>query len=373
MSSSQELYSRIVHTLNGLVSVAHIAQLNNWAWLTVGIIQAQSVALGQVVTHLPWTAKAESRIARVRRWLSNSQVDGWRLYEPVLAHALRDWRATHAYVILDGLAVFGDRWQIFRLSLLHGGRAIPLVWVVRPGKGLTQVEALRAMLERAAQFLAPRVKSVTFLADRGFRDCDWAELCLKIGWHYDIRIAANTYLVWADGRSASLAALVPPGRNRYFQQVSLTQQAKLATHVSVTWTADAQPDMVAVISDRPAGPARLREYARRMGIEQSFRDDQSGGFDLEHTQLRHAERLERLLLAVALATLWCHELGEHVLHTGETARRDIDPGPTRELSLFQLGLRWLKRCVSTALHRLPTFLARLSPLKLAPVIKSAPS
>ncbi|HLF26226.1 MAG TPA: transposase, partial [Anaerolineae bacterium] len=122
--------------------------------------------------------------------------------------------------------------------------------------------------------------------------------------------------------------------------------------------------------DQTAGRARLREYGRRMSIEQSFRDDKSGGFDLEHTRLQHADRLERLLLAMAVATLWCHELGELVLAHGETARRQIDPGPTRELSLFQLGLRWLKRCVSTAMHDLPIFRARLSNLKRAPVVRA---
>ena len=58
-----------------------------------------------------------------------------------------------------------------------------------------------------------------------------------------------------------------------------------------------------------------------------------------------------------------HELGEHLFEQGEDARREIDPGPTRELSLFQLGLRWLKRCVSTNISLLPAFMARLSPLK----------
>jgi hypothetical protein len=50
-----------------------------------------------------------------------------------------------------------------------------------------------------------------------------------------------------------------------------------------------------------------------------------GVFDLEHTQLRHAERLEPLLLAAALATVWSHEFSEGVLQAGEDARREIDP------------------------------------------------
>ena len=367
MSSSRELYTRVIHTLSPLVSVAHISHLTNWAWIVVGIVQANSIALSRIATHIPGEAQAESRVTSIRRWLKNFRVDVWELYRPVLEHALQDWQAVTAVVILDGVMVFGDRWQIFRLSLAHGGRAIPLVWLVLPGKGLTQMEKLEPMLTRAAAFLNGRVKHVVFLADAGFRDCDWAQLCLKIGWNYGIRIACNTYVTLTNGWSGSIQALgVQPGQRRYYQQVWLTQAQKLCTNLTVTWTpGDEQhsPELLALISAQPAARARLREYAIRMHTEESFRDDQSGGFDMAHTRLQHADRLERLLLALAIASLWCHELGEHVLAEGESVRRTIDPGPTRELSLFQLGLRWLKRCVSTNLDRLPAFRARLSPLK----------
>ena len=290
-----------------------------------------------------------------------------------MARVLDRWRAIEVFVILDGVMVFGDRWQVFRLSLRHGGRAIPLAWVVVAGKGVTSVERLTQMLTHVATFLRRRVQRVTFLADRGFRDCDWAKLCRKLGWNYDIRITCNTDLTGPEGRSCRIDELgVPRGQRRYFQNVSLTQAGLWAANLSVGWTdgdTKTQPELLAVMSNQPACRARLREYGYRMRIEQSFRDDKSGGFDLEHTRLQHADRLERLLLAMAVATLWCHELGEQVLARGETARRRIDPGPTRQLSLFQLGLRWLQRCVSVAIHDLPIFRARLSNLKLAPVVR----
>jgi hypothetical protein len=324
---------------------------------------------------VPGEAEAESRVMTIRRWLKNLHVDVWAFYRPILEHVLDGWRAVEATVVLDGVALFGDRLQIFRLSLVHGHRAIPLVWKVIPGKGLTQAEVLTAMLTQAAEFLRARVKRVRFLADRGFRDCDWAELCVKLGWHYDIRIQCNTMVTLENGWQGRVDELgVQPGQRRYFQNVWLTLESKWCAHLSVTWTEGDDkhaPELLAVISDQPACRARLREYGARMCIEQSFRDDKSGGFDMEHTRLQHPERLERLLLAVAIATLWCHELGEQVLSEGETCRREIDPGPERELSIFQLGLRWLKRCVATAIQRLPAFTARLTPLRLAPVIQSS--
>jgi hypothetical protein len=371
MSSNQELYTRLIGTLNALVSVTHIAELKNWVWIVVGILQSNSVALSQIATHIPGETQAESRVTTIRRWLKNFHVDVWSFYQPVLEQVLQGWQTVTATIILDGVMVWGDRWQIFRLSLAHGQRAIPLVWVVLPGTGVPPVEKLEAMLTRAAAFLKPRVKRVRFLADRGFRDCDWAKLCLKLGWNYAIREAHNTYVTLENGRSCRIDELgVQPGQRRYFQNVGLTQDLQLTTNLSVTWTTGDEkhtPELLAVVSDQRACHARLREYGVRMDTEESFRDDKSGGFEMADTRLRHAERLERLLLALAIAKLWCHELGEQVLQNGETARRIIDPGPERELSIFQLGLRWLKRCVSTNIHQLPTFRARLSPLMLAPV------
>lgn len=377
MSSSKELYTRLIGTLSPLVSVAHIAHLTNWVWIIVGILQANSIGLSQIAIYIPGEAKAESRVTTIRRWLKNFRVDVWELYRPVLEQALQGWHTVTAIVILDGVMVFGDRWQVFRLSLAHGGRAIPLVWLVLPGKGLTQVEKLETMLGRAAQFLNPRVKRVLFLADSGFRDCDWAHLCRKIGWNYVIRVACNTYVTLNNGWYGSIEALgVQPGQRRYYHQVWLTQDRKLYTNLTLTWTSGDEknpPELLALISDQPAARARLHEYAIRMHTEESFRDDKSGGFDMAHTRLQHADRLERLLLALAIAKLWCHELGEHVLQQGEAGRRVIDPGPARELSLFQLGLRWLKRCVSTNICLLPAFMARLSPLRHLAVVRAGVS
>ena len=328
MGNSDELYNRLIGTLSTLVNVRHIAELKNWIWIVVGILQSESITLSKIATHIPGEIEAESRVTTIRRWLMNFHVDVWSFYKPVLEHALEDWKSETANIILDGVMVGGDRWQILRLSLEHGHRAIPIGWVVVPGTGIPPVEKLEKMLTRAAEFLRLRVKSVIFLADRGFRDCDWAQLCQKLGWHYNIRTANNTIVTLKDGRSCPIDALgIQQGDRGYFQEVLFTQDLKLCANLSVAWTDGDEkhkPELLAVVSDRIACRARLREYGARMDTEESFRDDKSGGFDMANTRLLHAERLERLLLALAIAKLWCHELGEQVLEDGETARRVID-------------------------------------------------
>jgi hypothetical protein len=370
MSSSQELYNRLDEKLRAVVRVKNRKQVTNWIWIIVGILQSQSVNLSQIANTLPLATQAESRVTLIRRWLTNRHVKVWQFYKKVLEHVLAGWSSVETYLILDGVMVFGDRWQIFRVSLRHGCRAIPIAWAIVEGNGLVKVQKLKSMLEKVQRFMNRYVKRVTFLADAGFRDCDWAQLCQDLGWNYAIRIACNTYITFADGTSDRLDNLVPVNRNRYFQNVLLTRETKLQTNVSVTWTTDekGQPEMVAIITNQIACRARLREYSFRMSIEQSFRDEKSGGFDLAHTRLHHAQRIDHLLLALAIATLWCHELGEFVLKQGDPARCLVDPAHERTLSLFQLGLRWLTRFLATGLLFLPNFQARLSNLKLKPVV-----
>ena len=375
MSSSQELYNQLSEKLRELVPVKNSKQITNWIWLVVGILQSESCHLGQIANSLPMKSQAESRVTLLRRWLMNSHIKVWRFYKKVLEHVFVGWSNVSATIILDGVMLFGNRWQVFRVSLLHGNRAVPLAWMVVKGKGLVKVSKLKSMLEKVQRFLKRHVKEVLFLADAGFRDWDWAQLCTELGWNYGIRIACNTYVTLPNGTMDRLDRLVPENRNRYFQNALLTKEANWQANVSVTWTTDkdGMPEMVAVMNNQIACRARLREYAKRMSIEQSFRDDKSGGFDLEHTRLQHAERLNRLLLATALATLWCHELGEFVLKHGDDFRRQIDPSFQRTLSLFQLGLRWLKRCLTAAIYSLSPFQATLSNLRLKPVILLKPS
>jgi hypothetical protein len=375
MGGSEELYDRLSQKLMAVCGdqTTNIKQIVNLIWLVIGVINARSVALSKIANSLPGQIEAESRVTRIRRWLNNGHVEVWALYQPLLAEVLSGWYRAKITVVVDGTMVFRDRMQIYRLSLVHGCRAVPLGWIVTRGTGLIEAKRMKELFTRIATFLEAYAKQVTLLADRGFRDHDWAELCASVGWRYRIRVPKNTIVTFPDGQACRIDQLgVKPGTTQCFQAVQLTRQDPFLTNLAVTWSmGDAKnpPELVAVMTCQHASPKTLRQYARRMRIEQSFKDDKSGGFDMAHTRLIHTERLERLLLAVAIATLWCHELGEYVLEQGESCRRHIDPGPRRELSIFQLGLRWLKRCLDVMLDALPYFHARLSNLRLDPVVK----
>src|SRR5512136_2512406 len=98
MSSCDEVYNRLIQTVQPLVLVSNRKQLANWMWIVVGIVQANAVALSCIATYLPQTTLAESRVTLIRRWLMNFHVDVWTFYQPLLANVLAGWQATQVYL-----------------------------------------------------------------------------------------------------------------------------------------------------------------------------------------------------------------------------------------------------------------------------------
>jgi hypothetical protein len=228
MSISAELYTRVFTKLRAAHPEPHLNRISTWVWVIVGLILSQSVHLSQIAQDIPSEAQAAGRIAQVRRWLKNKFIDVPAFYRPLITEALQPWAAKDVFVILDGCLVNHETLQFFRLSLSHCFRAIPLSWLVVKGPGLITVEKCDALLTEAAKLLR-HVATVTFLADRGFRDKDWAQKCRKLRWNYGIRVANNTTVTLADGRVLTIDTLgVQPGSRALFSKCSLNRRSRLA-------------------------------------------------------------------------------------------------------------------------------------------------
>ncbi len=366
MGSSQGLYNELFSFLRTVHPEPHVKRVSNWVWIVVGMILSHSVQLAQIAQHIPSEAQAAGRIMLIRRWLSNRFVKPIEFYRPLINRVLEHWAGQDVFILLDSTAVNGGKLQILRLALSHAFRALPLSWLVIAGQGLVSVESAAALLTETQRLLAP-VGRVTLLADRGFRDTDWAEKCLQLGWNYLIRVANNTYVYLPDGRCLSVADLgVQPGQVRYFRNVGLTRGKAFACNLMVTWTAATakQPaELCVIITNLRPCFQTLRAYLKRMHVEESFRDDKSGGCQLQKTKLRDPERLNHLLLAYAVVILWVHQLGQQTFQSKQ--RKEIDPAAKRQLSIFQIGWRKLQRLISRG--RFPSFTLCIRPMQLAVV------
>ena len=89
----------------------------------------------------------------------------------------------------------------------------------------------------------------------------------------------------------------------------------------------------------------LRYYRRRMWIEEMFGDLKKHGFDLESYML-HDFLHSRLTLAVAFLYVWLISVGGRTIHSG--LRHLVDRNDRRDLSIFQIGLRYIQRRMTNA-------------------------
>ena len=70
-------------------------------------------------------------------------------------------------------------------------------------------------------------------------------------------------------------------------------------------------------------------------------------FDLESTMLHTFQRLSRLTLAVSFLYVWLVSTGAQTIHAG--LRYLVDCKHRRDLSIFQIGFRYIQRRLVNAL------------------------
>jgi len=96
-------------------------------------------------------------------------------------------------------------------------------------------------------------------------------------------------------------------RERYLTDVGLFA-SEVRTHLGILHD-PGHPEPWIIAMDATPTRARVLDYAARWSIEPMFSDFKRRGFNLQHSQLQHADRLEPLVLIMALAMYWCVRVG----------------------------------------------------------------
>jgi hypothetical protein len=189
-----------------------------------------------------------------------------------------------------------DRHQVLMLALRWGERALPLAWRVEQTDGAIGFETQRSRLGAVAPWLPEQAK-VRRLGDRFYGTADLIGWCQERGWDYRLRLKGN--LVVFDGPGRTTTGRCAKDRVYYLEDVELTGRRARTPIGIIDDPGHAEPWIIAM-SEKP-GYLRTLEYSARWGIEPMFADFKSRGFGIEDTQLRYADRLERLILVMALA------------------------------------------------------------------------
>lgn len=273
--------------------------------LAVGaMVELRTPNTSELANVLPLeTARADMREQWLRRLLKNPLVVSPVLLQPWGCQALEE-ASRHGQRVLLSLdqTDLGHRFAVLMLSVVIGDRALPLTWQVAAGPANIGFAGQKLLLERVRDWL-PAETEVMLLADRFYPSIELLTWLQTQGWHYRLRLKGNLNVDPGFGDLTTTGALAAGQTERYLRDVRLFDHG-VPTHLGILHEAG-HPEPWIIAMDEIPNRATVRDYHSRWGVEPLFSDLKSRGFDLEATQLRDPERLDRLLLIMALALYWC--------------------------------------------------------------------
>lgn len=320
-------------------------QVQNFVWMLVGIFHSRSVSLSRIAGKVISTAKNVSTVRRLSRFLASSAVDVRSWYRSTA----KTWLVSQAQqvgeirLIVDGSKIgFGH--QLLMVSLAYRRRSVPLAWTwVRHVRGHSSATMQVALLKYVRSLL-PQNMPVFLVGDSEFGSMAVLQQLTQWRWFFVLRQKGNTGL-WLDERTGwqRVEALVQqPGQSVWCPNAYLTQSDIFPISVLIHWQ-PGEKEPWCLATNLPDASLTLRYYRKRMWIEEMFGDFKKHGFDLESTMLRNSPRLSRLTLAVAFLYVWLLSVGSRTIRSG--LRHVVDRKDRRDLSLFQIGLRFIDRCL----------------------------
>jgi len=267
----------------------------------------------------------------------------------------------------------GDRFAILMISLGVGDRALPLAWTVEAGPANLGFEAQKILLERVQAWL-PAGAEVLLAADRFYPSVElFTWLHAQPGWHYRLRLKGNLNVDPGFGDLTTTGELAAGQTERYLPDVRLFNQG-VPTNLAI-WQEGGHPEPWIIAMNDPPNRATVRDYACRWGIEPMFSDFKSRGFQLEDTQLRAADRLDRLLAIMALAMYWCVRVGQeeardHPTPLEKKTQEQTDPDHWTFKKLARSAVSWFTRGLRTLERRLQMEQPLPSFYRICPVMRN---
>ncbi len=327
----------------GDLHAKRILSLSNATW---GVLTSASLAvhaIGQGLAHAQGTL-AKHGVKQVDRLLSNQGIEVSEFFAYWVPYIVGS--REKVVVALDWTSFAGDGQDTIVLSMLTShGRATPLLWKTVKSSALKgrQTGYEDALLYRLWEVM-PEGVAVTIVADRGFADSKLFEyLTEELGFGYVIRLCGQYYVTDVNGERRKAAQWVGVGgRARTLRNATVTESRGYKAATVVCVQDKDMDDAWCLVASDPSVSARtlIKYYAKRWGIETSFRDikDLRFGMGMSSLRISRPDRRDRLLLLSALAIALLSMLGAAGERLGYDRWLKANTVKRRTHSLFRQGL-----------------------------------
>jgi len=323
-----------------------LSQAKTLAILVASAMRVERISLANIGRSMLGTAKHQ--IKRCWRFVANERVETADAMAGVLKRVLKK-RKKKLLISFDWTDI--KRFQTLVASAVFKGRSIPIAWASckkHVYDGHRSRNAFEESLLLVLRSMIPQRVKVILLADRGFGRTELARFCQRHGFSYIIRIQPNVHVRCASFTGTLLDYPVHKGICKLLKSVAYRSYHTVTQNIVIRWVRDLpqkRDECWFLMTDlQTAGPAQLSQlYGRRMGIEELFRDQKNkrNGWSLRDTRITRPDRLDRLLLILAIAYLLLCGVGLVALQTARATQ--WSSSSTNQSSVFTIGRIMLLR------------------------------
>ncbi len=297
------------------------------ALMVSGLLLGRSVQWWEIANWIPWDIQLASGVRRRERWLADPHVQVAALFEPFGRAMQASLGHETVYLILDCTQV-GPRCRTLLASLAYHEMVPPLGWQSIAGKkGPVTGAFQKALLERLQPYLQA-YPPVIVLGDAEYCNEPVISWVRQQQWDFVFH-TRETPLVrttddpaWQPGAEILATSHLRAGQVRHWEDICFTQEHRLADLTLTSQWGVAEKEPICRISNLTGAQQPHLVYERRAWIETLFGSCKSRGFGLARTHLTLPEQIDRLILAIAIATYVTLGLATHLALTQQTHRGD---------------------------------------------------
>lgn len=219
-------------------------------------------------------------------------------------------------ILMMDQSKISDGFECLMVSMRVGERAIPVAWTVKETRGGIGFDTQKPLLDDVRSMM-PEGANILLAADRFYGTAALIKWCQKQGWNYRIRLKGDLILRH-DGGEITTGEAVKAGLTVLLN--AELNETKVKTHIGILHEKGHKEPWIIAMDETPT-KARVLDYGMRWGIEPMFSDFKSRGFSITKTQMKHADRIERLILVLTLALYWAASTGMQPKPTKNTQKK----------------------------------------------------
>lgn len=318
-------------------------------YMIVGLILGRNVQLAKIAEQVNYEYKESSLEDRFRRFVANNNVEVMVTFSIFVKLMLKGLDEGQPVVLSIDSSKTGGNCLTLMISLGYKSRALPLCWVTFKGTKGHSSQEIQLSLLKAVKVLLPDQDEVILLGDGEFDGSQvvtWLEA--QPNWQYVCR-TANDVRVYYQQQWLSLKDLsLKPGQETFLTDLKFTESHAVGpVNILVIWRGPEKRHWFFVTNMATEREAKSW-YRKRFKIETLFSDIKGRGFKIDKSRLKDPARVNRLLMAVAMAYIFVVFWGVDAILSG--AIKKMVRTDRFDHSLFTLGFkhihRLLKKCLT---------------------------